>query len=143
MNTIGNDIDVKNKYYDIDFLLDRAYISFNIEKKKLKLSNLQHYRQDRKSYIKNMQDICKTINRTPEEVKTYFAKELGSDVSYKENGYMKIDRLTTESEVKTIFIRYITTKVLCKTCKSEKTRTEKNNRITYFYCDGCKSKYAI
>jgi translation initiation factor 2 subunit 2 len=130
--------------YDIDFLLNRAFESFSIDKGKIKLVMPIFEKKDRKSYIHNFQDVCKSINRPPDKIRTYLGKELNMDTSIKEDGSLKIDGMPKTVGVIEKFIKeYVINYIMCKSCKSCKTSVQKVDRIRFLVCDACKSKRAI
>lgn len=137
-----DNLDVWN--YDIDYLLDRAYGSFTINRGNNKLIRPIFEKKDKKSYIHNFPDVCKSLNRTPEEVKIYLAKELNMDTSIKEDGSLKIDGMPgTAVRVEKIIKQYVIDHIMCKFCKSQLTHIRKDDRISFLDCDTCKSSYAI
>lgn len=130
--------------YSIDMLLDRAFGSLTINKEKIKLVMPVFEKKDRKSYIHNFQDVCRSINRTPDEVRTYLGKELNMDTSIKEDGSLKIDGMPKTVGVIEKFIKeYVISHIMCKACKSCKTTVQKVERINFLVCDACKSKRAM
>jgi translation initiation factor 2 beta subunit (eIF-2beta)/eIF-5 len=136
--------DIENFTYDIDYLLDRAYGSFTLDRGNDKLVRPIYERKDRKSYIHNFQDVCASLNRTPEEVRVYLAKELNMDTSIKEDGSLKIDGMAKSAGMIEGFIKqYVIDHIMCKSCKSRKTHIRREDRITFLECDTCKSSYAV
>ena len=130
--------------YCIDFLLDRAFDSINVDKGKIKLVAPVFEKKDRKSYIYNFQDVCKSMNRSPDEIRLYLGKELNMDTSIKEDGSLKIDGMPKTVGVIEKFIKeYVVDYIMCKACKSCRTTCQKVDRITFLVCDACKSKRAI
>jgi translation initiation factor 2 subunit 2 len=129
--------------YDINFLLDRAYGSFTLDKGNIRLVEPIFEKKDRKSYVHNFQEICKGLNRTPEQIKLFFEKELNMGTSIKENGSLKIDGMPqTQTVINKIIKTYINNYIRCQSCKSCKTKVEKVDRIIYLVCDVCKSSKA-
>ncbi len=130
--------------YDMDYLLDRAYNSFTVDKANIKLTIPLLKNENKKSIIINYNEVCASINRDPEEVRAYIGKELQMDTSIKENKQLKIDQTVRSVKIiETIVKNYVINHVMCKLCRSCKTRNEKIGRISYMFCDRCKSKRAI
>jgi translation initiation factor 2 beta subunit (eIF-2beta)/eIF-5 len=130
--------------YDKEFLLDRAYNSFSLDKKRMSFAQPEFETKDRKSYIHNFKKLCQSLNRDPEEIRTYIGKELQMDTSIKENGALKIDAIVKPANrIEGILRDFIKDNVMCQSCKSCKTITKKIDRLTYMICDVCKSKRAI
>jgi translation initiation factor 2 beta subunit (eIF-2beta)/eIF-5 len=130
--------------YDIEYLLDRAYGSFSLDKSKIKIVMPVFAKKDRKSYIYNFQEVCRSINRSPDDVRIYLGKELNMDTSIKENGTLKIDGMPKTAGIIEKFIKeYVIDYVMCKACKSCKTNVKKVDRINFLVCETCKSKQTI
>ena len=136
--------DMEMGIYDINFLLDRAYESFTLDRGKIKLVEPKFDKKDRKSYVHNFQEVCQSMNRTPEQIKAFFEKELNMKTSIKEDGSLKIDGMPkTQSVIEKIIKDYVINYIMCKSCKSCKTQVQKIDRITYLVCDVCKSSRSI
>jgi len=136
----------ENDCYDINYLLDRAYSSFSLEKDRIKYVLPKLERKDRKIYVTNFEDICNSMKRDADSVRLYISKELNMDTSIKKNGYLKIDGTSkniTEDTIKKFISEYITFYVMCSACKSCKTTTLKEDRITFLVCETCKCKKAV
>lgn len=130
--------------YEMKFMLDRAFGSLHIDKGKIKLVMPIFEKKDRKSYIHNFQEVCKSINRSPDEIRTYLGKELNMDTSIKEGGGLKIDGMPkTVGMIEKFIKEYVVTYIMCKMCKSCKTQVVREGRISFLVCDTCKSKRAI
>lgn len=129
--------------YDIEYLLDKAYNSFTLNKGKIKLVRPIIENKDRKSYIVNFKTVCNSINRKSDTVQSFLQKELQIDTSIKDDGRLKIDKTLKKTLIEGHFKNYIIEHVMCKSCKSIKTHNEKNGRIEYLICDMCKCKIAI
>lgn len=130
--------------YDIDYLLDRVYSSFTLDKGRIKPPPPIFEKKDRKSYVHNFMDICKAIHQDPEDVRRYISRELRMETSFKETGSLKIDgTATTAVIIEDHLANYIREYVMCKSCKSCKTETQKIDRVVYLVCNACKAKRAF
>ena len=129
--------------YHIETLLDRVYDTLTLDKGKIKLEKPNLINKDKKSYISNFIKMAESINRTPEELRTYFQQELRIDTSFKENGYLKIDKIIKSQMIEAIYKSFVIEHIMCKTCKSIKTHIEKEKRIKYLICEACGSKKSI
>ena len=132
-----------NNSYQIEFLLDRAYNSIVIDKKKLKIEPPECVRRNRKSFVVNFCNICSTINREPNNVKTFMENEMKIKMSIKDNGSLMIYKMVNNKLIKSAIIEYINKYVCCKTCKSTKTILLRENKIDYILCNTCKSQQVI
>lgn len=137
----------KVEFYDFDNLMNRGYGAFESTIKGSKTKTFIQpvfEKKDRKSYIHNFYDVCASIDRDPEEIKTYIGKELCMDTSIKEGGSLKIDAIVKSGlMIQTILGNYITENVMCKACKSCHTESQKIDRITYLVCNTCHSKRSL
>ena len=131
------------KLYDIEYLLDRAYNSFTVQKGKVRLVKPDIQNKDRKSYIINFTDFCISINRSTLIVQKHIERGLQIPTSIKENGSLKIDKAIKSITIQNAIKNYIEDHIMCKTCKSVKTVIEKQDRIDYLICNTCKCKIAI
>lgn len=140
-------IQTSEHHYSIDYLLNRAYDSFNLDKGKIKLVKpIFEKKNDRKCYVNNFTEICNAINRDPDDIRQYISKEIHMETSIKENGVLKIDGTAKNYNGETIarlIKNYIINFIMCKSCNSCKTTTKKIDRITYLICEVCRSKKAF
>jgi translation initiation factor 2 beta subunit (eIF-2beta)/eIF-5 len=138
-------MDGNKEYYDVEQLLDRAYCSFTLNKDKIKLVLPKLERKnDRKSYIPNFQDVCRSIDRNVEEVRVHLSKELQMETSIKGNGFLKINGIVRSvGVVETIIKSYVINHVMCKSCKSCKTKNIKVGRTVHLECTVCGSKQVV
>jgi translation initiation factor 2 subunit 2 len=137
---------IENGDYTLDYLLDRAFGSFNVDKEQFALVIPALVKKDRKAYITNFQDVCNSMKRDPENIRLFLGKELNMDTSVKENGSLKIDGTSKNLTIDVIakFMKdYVLNYVQCKSCKSYKTTTQKVDRVMFLVCDTCKSKKSI
>ncbi len=132
--------------YDIEYLLDRAYGSFTINVGKLKFVTPKCKNENKKTYIINFLEVCESINREPEELKRFISNELQMSTSIKGTGYLKINGILKNPKIiETLVRNFVVEYVMCKTCRSCKTKTEKESggRIIYMICNACGCKKAI
>jgi len=145
-NTIDESVIDETNIYDVDDLLDRAYNSFSLDRSRTKIVPPVFAKKDRKSYVHNFLDVCKSINRDPEEVRKFLSKELNMDTSFKDNESksLKINAIVrTGSIIENIIYKYVVDHVQCKSCKSCKTVNERVDRLTYLVCNTCKARVTI
>lgn len=134
----------EEREYNTEDLLDRAYRSFILDTGRIKLVKPMFEKKDRKSYIHNFSEVCKSIGRDQEEVKRFLSRELQMESSFKENGSLKIDAIVRSAGmIEKILQNYVIEFVMCKSCKSCKTTTTREDRITFLVCNACKAKVAI
>lgn len=141
-NSTNDNIDV----YNVDDLLDRAYASFSLDRSRTKIVPPIFAKKDRKSYVHNFVEVCKSINRDPEEVRKFLGRELNMETSFKENESksLKINAIVRNgSTVENIIYKYVVEHVQCKSCKSCKTVTQRVDRLTYLVCNTCGARITV
>lgn len=99
--------------------------------------------KDRKTFFINFNDLCNSINRTPEYVKKYIEKETNIATSILGDGGLKFDVSIKIPQIKNIITNFIKELIICKDCKSCITTIEKDTRLTFMYCSNCNSKKSI
>ena len=132
--------------YSVEFLVDRLYTELDIlsvNNHKVILEKPIVNRANKKTFIANFTPICGKLNRTVQEVKQYFEKEMNVITSVNAQGSLVITGMFQEINIMKIFTSYINDYVKCKECSSCDTEIIKENRITYNNCKKCKSKKAI
>lgn len=139
-----------DKIYEINSLIDRFNDQYKIVtgnanggkfKTIVKAPEIQPL--NRKVYIHNFNDVCKSINRDPQDVSTYICKELQIQTSISGNGALVIHGTYKKIQVENIIKKYVVNFVQCFLCKTQDTRIEKINRITSIVCNKCHAKNAI
>ena len=133
--------------YDIDYLLDRVYDSINkqqniTESTKLVMSKPEVVCENKKTQIKNFDNICYKLNRNTEEVKKFFEEELLKKSSINAEGSLIICGIFRQKQIQSILMSYIKQFVICKECNCTNTKLYKENRVIYLECHRCKSKKA-
>ncbi|VBB17804.1 translation initiation factor 2 subunit beta [Yasminevirus sp. GU-2018] len=142
--SVGDAVDEDFDIYDSNALVDRAYSLFTLDKSTVRLVRPVIEKKDRKTYIHNFTEVCKSIGRNQDEIQQFLGRELQMATSVKENGSLKIDAIVRATgSIENILRTYVTEYVMCKACKSCKTKTVKEDRITFLECTACKSKSAL
>lgn len=138
------DNNLDKQMYDVNFLLDRGYDAFALNKSKLKLVQPNFTKKDRKTYVDNFEDVCKSIGREPEDIRVFLKKELQMNSSFMQDGTLKIDAMVKNAGmIESALVTYVKTYVMCKSCNSCKTHTEKVDRLTFLVCTTCKARKAL
>lgn len=127
--------------YEVTELLDRAENLFSMKKKKVVLPDLDHYVENRKTYIRNIGIIAQKLGRDPESMRKHFSDELRAGSSFKEDGQLKLEKVFRTQHLNPVYDSYVKT-LQCKGCKSIDTIEVKENRIIYLVCNRCKRKVA-
>lgn len=132
-----------NLDYSLDYLLERGYNSFKLDKAKVILVTPKVEYLNKKTYILNFTEMCTLINRSVEELDKHFKDELRMDTSIKSNSSLFIDKIVQKDRIENIYKGYITDYVMCTLCYSIKTDVIKKDRIRYLLCNSCKCEKAI
>lgn len=132
--------------YNTKFLLDRLYIELGDHlnsNKKLSIDKPEIASANKKTYINNFKIICSRINRSIDEVKNYFDKELNTPTSINQDGALVITGIFKQNGIIKVLGNYIKEYVTCKECFSCDTEIIKENRITFLKCNKCLSKKSL
>lgn len=133
---------------DINYLVDRFYDQLEKHQNELNLKQkgvraLDHLSKDRKTFINNFKDVCASINREPDKVSTYIAKELKIETSISAAGILIIHGSYKKKNIEDIIRKYVMDYVQCTLCKSLITTINKRERITYLDCNACHASVSI
>lgn len=128
--------------YSTEELIKRAYESLSLrEKKKNKFIQPDIIIKDRKTFITNFDNFCKSINRENSLVKMYIDKETQFASSLINNDtQLKIDTSLKIPHLKNIITIFIKMYILCQECKSSDTTLIRKNRKTFTSCGTCKTE---
>lgn len=139
-----------SKTYNIETLIDRFCCTYksitgnsSIGKFKTVIKALEIQPINKKIYILNFKDVCASINREPQVVSTYIGKELNVQTSISGNEALIIHGTYRRNQIESIIKRYVINSVQCQLCKTQDTKIEKIDRITYIICNKCHAKNAI
>ncbi len=97
-------------------------------------------RDGKRSIVVNFGDICSALNRDPDLVARYLARELGTAGSRNE-GRLSLNGAFSAADVDAIVKKYVESYVMCKECHLPDTRLQKEGRRTYILCEACGAKY--
>ncbi len=99
-------------------------------------------REGKKSIVGNFGDICGAINRDPEAVARYLARELGTAGS-RTGGRLALNGAFSAADIDAAIKKYVEGFVLCRECHLPDTRLLKEGRRTYIRCEACGAKYEL
>lgn len=130
--------------YQIDTLLDRAYERLKEVKTGQKSAVVppQIEISNKKTYIKNIDQLCASINRSVSDVMNYINEEMSVETSICNDG-LKINGVYKVLQVKTVLSEYIKKFVVCSSCKSKATTIEVRNRQKFLICKQCKCEICL
>jgi translation initiation factor 2 beta subunit (eIF-2beta)/eIF-5 len=101
--------------------------------------------ENKKTHIYNFSYFYVPINRDREHVLKYILDELNVTGSIKDNDSVLLNGRYTTNQILSLLKTYRTIYIVCKTCKNDSTKLEKDpvTRLLYICCDSCKSKNCI
>lgn len=132
--------------YPTDFLIDRLYTELEYLLKsdtKISVEKPQVSSANKKTFISNFRNICSKLNRTEEDIRLFFEKELNTNVTINQDGALVITGIFKQPGIIHVMTNYIKEYVSCKECKSCDTNLIKENRILFLKCNKCLSKKAL
>lgn len=136
-----------NSTYNISSLVDIFYDKINdITAENHKQSGVKRadiMSKDRKTFINNFNDVCDSLNRKPDIISAYIAKELKINTSITASGILIINGTYKKIFINDLIIKYIVNYVQCPICKSCKTITNKVDKINFIECKKCRATNAI
>ena len=126
-----------NKTYDLNYLIDRFNEKYKptTDKHIIKRPNIQTGKL--KIYIQNFKEVCASINRDPNDISTYIAKELQIQTSISANGSLIMHGNYRKNNIEKIIDKYIINFVKCPLCKGFNTNINKINKMIYLSCNKC------
>jgi translation initiation factor 2 subunit 2 len=134
--------------YETNFLVDRLFNTLESKignKKKFSMKRPVVNDINKKTYIKNFEELCTMLNRDENHFKNYIEKELNIASSINENKALILDSRFKSAQIEDVINKYAKTYVVCKEpeCKSGNTQMIKENRINYLVCNSCFARKAI
>jgi translation initiation factor 2 beta subunit (eIF-2beta)/eIF-5 len=148
VNSDNVDVEQSKQFYDMNYLLDRAYGSISTKNNKIMIVRPDVSLKNRKTFFNNFRAVCASIGYTSDadenKIKKYLEKELQTTSSIKQDGRLKIDTIirSTGSIEKHMSV-YITHYIMCDACKSINTERQKISRVNFLVCKTCNSKRAL
>ncbi len=103
--------------------------------------------EGQKTFLRNFVEFPKTLRRDPNKILQYLSKEFAVPAERIGDQAMFAGKRDPEDFTR-LFQIYVKDYVECQTCKSQDTKIEKENRISFLICEACgakstiKSKYA-
>jgi len=133
--------------YDYELLLTRVLeMCGNRGKEKVKMKPPQLVKQGTKKTIwVNFSDNCKSMNRTPEHVFSFFMAELGTEGSIDGNQRLVIRGRYVPRYIESLLKKYIGEYATCQMCRSAKTNLSRDStsRLHFMKCDDCGSHRSV
>ncbi len=98
--------------------------------------------EGQRTYLRNFSDFPKIMRRDSAKLLQYLSKEFAVPAERIGDSAMFIGKRDPDDFTRLLKI-YINDYIICPTCKSPDTRTEKEKRISFLICEACGAKSTI
>jgi len=98
--------------------------------------------EGQRTYLRNFSDFPKILRRDSAKLLQYLSKEFAVPAERIGDSAMFIGRRDPDDFTRLLKI-YVNDYIMCPTCKSPDTRTEKEKRIAFLICEACGAKSTI
>jgi len=98
--------------------------------------------EGQRTYSRNFSDFPKIMRRDSAKLLQYLSKEFAVPAERIGDSAMFVGRRDPDDFTRLLKI-YVNEYIMCPTCKSPDTRTEKEKRISFLICEACGAKSTI
>ena len=98
--------------------------------------------EGQRTFLRNFSDFPKIMRRDSAKLLQYLSKEFAVPAERIGDNAMFIGRRDPDDFTRLLKI-YVNDYIMCPTCKSPDTRTEKEKRISFLICEACGAKSTI
>jgi translation initiation factor 2 subunit 2 len=136
---------MSEKNLDYESFLDRGkeIIPDELESaERLEVPNVRGHLQGNKTIISNFFQICKVLNREPEQVLKFLLKEMATKADTKNNFIIFNNKLPSK-KINEKIKKYTDLFVLCKECNKPETELIAEKNLVFLKCQACGAKYTI
>jgi len=98
--------------------------------------------EGQKTYLRNFAEYSKIMRRDSAKLLQYLSKEFAVPAERIGDSAMFVGRRDPDDFTRLLKI-YVNDYIMCPTCKSPDTRTEKEKRISFLICEACGAKSTI
>jgi len=98
--------------------------------------------EGQRTFLRNFSDFPKIMRRDSAKLLQYLSKEFAVPAERIGDSAMFIGRRDPDDFTRLLKI-YVNDYIMCPTCKSPDTRTEKEKRISFLICEACGAKSTI
>jgi len=98
--------------------------------------------EGQRTYLRNFSDFPKIMRRDSAKLLQYLSKEFAVPAERIGDSAMFVGRRDPDDFTRLLKI-YVNDYIMCPTCKSPDTRTEKDKRISFLICEACGAKSTI
>ena len=98
--------------------------------------------EGQRTYLRNFSDFPKIMRRDSAKLLQYLSKEFAVPAERIGDSAMFVGRRDPDDFTRLLKI-YVNDYIMCPTCKSPDTRTEREKRISFLICEACGAKSTI
>ena len=98
--------------------------------------------EGQRTYLRNFSEFPKIMRRDSAKLLQYLSKEFAVPAERIGDSAMFVGRRDPDDFTRLLKI-YVNEYIMCPTCKSPDTRTEKEKRISFLICEACGAKSTI
>ena len=98
--------------------------------------------QGKTTFVKNLGDIAKAINRKSDMVSKYLIKELGTSGTH-DSQHLTLKGQFREPQIQDRFDAFLDEFVLCSECSRPDTKILREDRINFLVCEACGARRSI
>jgi translation initiation factor 2 subunit 2 len=98
--------------------------------------------EGQRTYLRNFSEFPKIMRRDSAKLLQYLSKEFAVPAERIGDSAMFVGRRDPDDFTRLLKI-YVNDYIMCPTCKSPDTRTEKEKRISFLICEACGAKSTI
>ena len=98
--------------------------------------------EGQRTYLRNFSDFPKIMRRDSAKLLQYLSKEFAVPAERIGDSAMFVGRRDPDDFTRLLKI-YVNDYIMCPTCKSPDTRTEKEKRLSFLICEACGAKSTI
>ena len=96
-----------------------------------------------RTIVRNFGAIASALNRDPQKVLIFFAREMATAASLDEDKRAIFIGRRDRQSFRSLLQRYIKYYVICPVCGSPDTKLEKQRRITFLICEACGARSPV
>lgn len=138
MNNITNNIANNKKSINITGLN-----KINDPFYRYKMESVEISKQGVKFAFVNIDSVCSSISREPNELISFLKKYFGTSFEYKNGIALTAKKDLTKDDLQNAIFKYIEDNVLCKKCKNPETVYVKEKKKILLSCKACSHKEII
>lgn len=131
--------------YTEEYLLNRFYDKLTMNKKSVVITFPDPVvrKEGKKTIFTNFKAFCEACNRPINHLVDFISKSMHVSLSISGNDELIINGIYKAIYIKKYLINYLSTYVICSSCKSGNTEIIKEHRLNFLSCKNCMCKKSI